>query len=117
MTAYEKATLQGLDTVAKRVLAPHFHDPDQTGKKVRFLFPPRMLHKMLQVYRPKSLANVQRIKFAIRPSIRNNKEFKRDQIIKSVAAAVGPGHKVDLRGYDLLILVEIYQVLHEHVMH
>ncbi|OAL46192.1 hypothetical protein IQ07DRAFT_590946 [Pyrenochaeta sp. DS3sAY3a] len=80
MTAYEKATLQGLDTVAKRVLAPHFHEPDQTGKK-----------------------------FAIRPSIRNNKEFKRDQIIKSVAAAVGPGHKVDLRGYDLLILVEIYQ--------
>jgi len=50
------------------------------------------------------------LQFAIRTSIRNNKEFKRDQVIKTVAAAVGPGHKVDLSGYDLLILVEIYKV-------
>jgi hypothetical protein len=48
--------------------------------------------------------------FAIRPSIRNNKEFTRDEVIKTIAAAVGSGHKVDLQGYDLLILVEIYQV-------
>ncbi|KAF1844002.1 uncharacterized protein K460DRAFT_155730 [Cucurbitaria berberidis CBS 394.84] len=80
ITAYEKATIQGLETAAEQVLAPHFHGPDQAGKK-----------------------------FAIRPSIRNNKEFTRDEIIKSVAAAVGPGHKVDLNGYDLLILVEIYK--------
>ena len=33
----------------------------------------------------------------------------RDEVIKTVAAAVGPGHKVDLQGYDLLILVEIYK--------
>ena len=38
ITAYEKATTQGLAIVAKQVLAPHFHDPDQTGKKVRFFF-------------------------------------------------------------------------------
>lgn len=31
-------------------------------------------------------------------------------MIKKVAAAVGPSHKVDLQGYDLLILVEIYKV-------
>lgn len=31
-------------------------------------------------------------------------------VIKKVAAAVGPGHKVDLKSYDLLILVEIYKV-------
>jgi hypothetical protein len=36
--------------------------------------------------------------------------MKRDEVIKTVAAAVGPGHKVDLKGYDLLILVEIYKV-------
>lgn len=48
--------------------------------------------------------------FAIRPTIRNNKDFKRDDVIKTVAAAVGPGHKVDLHGYDLLIFVEIYKV-------
>ena len=38
ITAYEKATTQGLEAVAKQVLAPHFHAPDQVGKKVS-LFP------------------------------------------------------------------------------
>ncbi|KNG52626.1 thump domain-containing protein [Stemphylium lycopersici] len=68
ITATEKATPQGLETVAKQVLAPHFHGPGQEGKK-----------------------------------------FLRDDVIKTIASAVGPGHKVDLKGYDLLILVEIYQ--------
>ncbi|KAF2734685.1 hypothetical protein EJ04DRAFT_602369 [Polyplosphaeria fusca] len=78
--ATAKATERGLDDVAQSVLAPHFHGPERAGKK-----------------------------FAIRTSIRNNKEFTRDAVIKKVAAAVGPGHKVDLGGYDLLILVEIYK--------
>jgi hypothetical protein len=51
-----------------------------------------------------------KLQFAIRPTIRNNKDFKRDDVIKTVAAAVGPGHKVDLHGYELLIFVEIYKV-------
>ncbi|KAF2175073.1 hypothetical protein K469DRAFT_612081 [Zopfia rhizophila CBS 207.26] len=80
ITAIGKATDKGLDEVAQQVVAPHFHGPDHAGKK-----------------------------FAIRTSIRNNKSFARDSVIKRVAAAVGPGHKVDLSGYDLLILVEIYQ--------
>ncbi|KAF2241975.1 THUMP domain-containing protein [Trematosphaeria pertusa] len=80
ITATDKATEKGLEDVARKVLAPHFHGPDQVGKK-----------------------------FAIRTSIRNNKEFAREDVIKRVAAAVGPGHKVDLSGYDLLILVEIYK--------
>ncbi|KAH7138049.1 hypothetical protein B0J11DRAFT_3377 [Dendryphion nanum] len=80
ITAIDKATAKGLDAVAQIVLAPHFHGPGLEGKK-----------------------------FAIRTSIRNNKEFTRDGVIKTVAAAVGPGHKVDLSSYDLLILVEIYQ--------
>ncbi|RYN33080.1 hypothetical protein AA0112_g6055 [Alternaria arborescens] len=80
ITATDKATPQGLEAVAKEVLAPHFHGADQAGKK-----------------------------FAIRPSIRNNKEFLRDGVINTIAAAVGPGHKVDLKNYDLLILVEIYK--------
>ncbi|KAF2278414.1 uncharacterized protein EI97DRAFT_449069 [Westerdykella ornata] len=80
ITGIGKATERGLDEVAKSVLAPHFHGPGNSGKK-----------------------------FAIRTSIRNNKEFTRDNVIKTVAAAVGPGHKVDLSGYDLLILVEIYK--------
>ncbi|KAH7085911.1 THUMP domain-containing protein [Paraphoma chrysanthemicola] len=80
ITAFDKANVKGLEAVAKQVLAPHFHGPDQAGKK-----------------------------FAIRPSIRNNTELTRDEVIKKVAAAVGPNHKVDLQGYDLLILVEIYK--------
>jgi tRNA acetyltransferase TAN1 len=34
ITATDKATTQGLDSVAKQVLAPHFHGKDQVGKKV-----------------------------------------------------------------------------------
>ncbi len=48
--------------------------------------------------------------FAIRPNIRNHSVLKRDAVIKQVAAAVGPMHSVDLRNYDLLILIEIYKV-------
>ncbi|CAA9965887.1 THUMP domain containing protein [Pyrenophora teres f. maculata] len=80
ITATDKATSEGLEAVAKQVLAPHFHGADQAGKK-----------------------------FAIRPSIRNNKVFLRDNVIRTIAALVGPNHKVDLKGYDVLILVEIYK--------
>lgn len=34
----------------------------------------------------------------------------RDGVIRQLADAVGPAHKVDLKHYDLLILVEIYKV-------
>lgn len=40
---------------------------------------------------------------------RNHNTLKRDDIIKQVANIVGTGHKVDLKNYDLLILIEIYQ--------
>lgn len=50
------------------------------------------------------------LQFAIRPSIRANSKFKRDDVIKTVARVVGPGHSVDLKNYDLLILVEVAQV-------
>jgi hypothetical protein len=36
--------------------------------------------------------------------------LKRDPVIASVATLVGPQHKVDLKNYDLLILIEIYKV-------
>lgn len=48
--------------------------------------------------------------FAIRTTIRNHHTMKRDDIIKQVATAVGDRHKVDLKNYDLLILVDIYRV-------
>ncbi|KAL8831410.1 MAG: hypothetical protein Q9191_000889 [Dirinaria sp. TL-2023a] len=35
--------------------------------------------------------------------------MKRDDVIKQVATAVGPQHSVDLKEYDLLILLDIYK--------
>lgn len=50
-------------------------------------------------------------KFAIRPTMRGNNKFKRDEIIKTIADIVGPEHSVDLTNYDLTILFEISQNL------
>ena len=49
-------------------------------------------------------------RFAIRPTIRNHHVLGRDFVIQKVAACVGPGHVVDLKGYEVLILVEVYKV-------
>ena len=48
--------------------------------------------------------------FAIRPTLRNHSILSRDAVIQRVAAAVGPGHSVDLQDYDALILVDLYKV-------
>jgi hypothetical protein len=42
--------------------------------------------------------------------VRGNKKFNRDTIIKTVADVVGPEHPVDLKNYDLVILVDVVQV-------
>jgi tRNA acetyltransferase TAN1 len=44
ITATDKATPQGLEAVAKQVLAPHFHGTDQAGKKVSTSFSSQMMH-------------------------------------------------------------------------
>jgi len=41
MTMMGKATESGLDTIAKAVLAPHFHDEGVVSKKVRISFIPK----------------------------------------------------------------------------
>ena len=75
------ATEEGLQHVAKKVLAPHFHDEPVTEKK-----------------------------FAIRPTVRDHtKGLTRDCIIKTVADLVGKRHRVDLKNYDFLVLVEVYK--------
>lgn len=58
----------------------------------------------------KRLRRVLPLQYAIRPTVRNNHEWPRDILIPLVARAVGPGHTVDLKNYDALILVEIMQV-------
>lgn len=42
--------------------------------------------------------------------------MKRMDIIQKVASMVGPGHQVDLKNPDVLILVEIYTVSHPNLL-
>ncbi|KAL1953141.1 hypothetical protein VTO42DRAFT_3555 [Malbranchea cinnamomea] len=79
ITLVQKILGPGLEELAREVLKPHFHSGG----------PPR--------------------KYAIRPTIRNNVTLSRDTVIKTVARMVGPGHSVDLKNYDLLILVDVVQ--------
>lgn len=80
MSMMGKATEDGLAKVADAVLRPLFHGDKDS------------------------------LKFAIRPTRRNHNVMKRDDIIKQIARAVGGDHKVDLKGYDRLILVDVYRV-------
>ena len=80
MTMMGKATEDGLAKVADAVLRPVFQG-DEDG-----------------------------LKFAIRPTRRNHNIMKRDDIIRQIARAVGGDHRVDLKGYDRLILVDVYRV-------
>lgn len=50
------------------------------------------------------------LQYAIRPTLRSNRKFNRDTVIKTVADIVGPEHSVDLKNYDLIILVDVIQV-------
>jgi tRNA acetyltransferase TAN1 len=50
------------------------------------------------------------LQFAIRLNFRNHNSISRQDLIQQVAAKVGPKHRVDLNGYDLLILIEVYKV-------
>ncbi|KAI9370096.1 THUMP domain protein [Aspergillus egyptiacus] len=68
-----------IEAFAREILKPHFHSGGPSKK------------------------------YAIRPSVRGNKKFNRDFIIKTVADVVGPEHPVDLKNYDLIILVDIVQ--------
>lgn len=88
----------------------HLTSMEMTIQGKRYYSFSAVLYHHMHDFAADRLANIQCLQFAIRPTIRNNKDFKRDDVIKTVAAAVGPGHKVDLHGYDLLIFVEIYKV-------
>ncbi|KAJ5239732.1 hypothetical protein N7468_004351 [Penicillium chermesinum] len=79
VTSIRKTLSVDLVEFAKEILAPHFHSGG----------PPKT--------------------YAIRPTVRGNKKFNRDMIIKIVADVVGPEHPVNLKKYDLLILVDVVQ--------
>lgn len=98
ITLVGKATESGLEEVAQQVLRTHFHEGAK-GKKVNTL---RLIIILVQT-------DID-LQFAIRPNIRNHSTLNRDVVIKQVASIVGADHSVDLKAYDLLILVEIYKV-------
>ncbi|KAI9929062.1 hypothetical protein MW887_001457 [Aspergillus wentii] len=77
ITSIRKTLSVDLEVFSKEILKPHFHSGG----------PPK--------------------KYAIRPSVRGNKVFNRDRVIKTVADVVGTEHPVDLKNYDLIILVEV----------
>lgn len=74
------ATLLDLENLAKKVLTPYFHQND-----------------------------LKPLKFAIRPNFRNHTKLTREHIIRIIASFVGSPHKVDLKNYDVLIMVEVFK--------
>ncbi|KAI5304410.1 hypothetical protein KEM56_006529 [Ascosphaera pollenicola] len=83
VTLVRKVLGDGLKSLAQEVLAPHFHAGG----------PPTKVGMALP--------------YAIRPTIRQNADWHKDSVAKVVADVVGPNHPVDLKNYDVLILVEV----------
>lgn len=103
MTVMGRASAEGLEKVAQEVLAPHFHQEPVVPRTVSAEWAHVGVGELWK-------ATDTLRQFAIRPTLRNHTTLSRNTIIKQVAAAVGPGHKVDLNNYELLITVEVYQV-------
>ncbi|RMJ23341.1 THUMP domain protein [Aspergillus sp. HF37] len=78
-TSIRKTLSVDLEALAREMLHPHFHSGGPSKK------------------------------YAIRPSVRGNDKFHRDSIIQTVAGVVGPEHRVDLKNYDAVILVDVIQ--------
>ena len=87
LCSLRKVLSQGLEKACEEVLRPIF-GPDETG-------------------------SVKSVKFAIRPTVRNNEKIDRDEIIKTVADRVQDigqkSHTVDLKQYEKGIIVEVYR--------
>lgn len=82
-----KTLRQGLEAVSEEVLPQHF-GPDENGE-------------------------IKGVKFAIRPTVRENEQLDRDLIIKPVADRIQElgkaAHKVDLKQYEKGVIVEVYR--------
>lgn len=122
----DKATENGIDRVARAVLASHFTlnpvlgeegaekaegaesvEDSAPGCTVSFCICEQSICVCVCVV---GWANQPRLQYAIRHNIRNHKVFKSDAVIKKVASLVSPKHKVNLSSPDKVILVEIFQV-------
>lgn len=87
ISSLAKTLSQGLETVSEKVL-PGTFGPGEDGK-------------------------IKSVKFAIRPTIRENEQLDRDLIIKPVAERIQElgeaAHKVDLKLYEKGVIVEVYR--------
>lgn len=52
------------------------------------------------------------MKYAIRPNLRDNTSMNRDSVIQTIASVIGREHIVDLKNYDVIVLVETVKVFH-----
>ncbi|KAL6230738.1 hypothetical protein BDW75DRAFT_58683 [Aspergillus navahoensis] len=99
-------------------LDAHASPEQKRSRYIQRMTPARSIRKTLSVDLPEFAKEMLKAefhsggppkKYAIRPSVRGNKKFDRDTIIKTVADIVGPQHPVDLKNYDLIILVDVVQ--------
>ncbi|KAL4979208.1 hypothetical protein BDW66DRAFT_109999 [Aspergillus desertorum] len=99
-------------------LDAHARPEQKRSRYIQRLTPARSIRKTLSVDLSEFAKEMLKVdflsggppkKYAIRPSVRGNKKFDRDTIIKTVADIVGPKHPVDLKNYDLIILVDVVQ--------
>ncbi|KAL4754005.1 hypothetical protein BDW72DRAFT_190432 [Aspergillus terricola var. indicus] len=99
-------------------LDSHASPEQKRSRYIQRLTPARSIRKTLSVDLPEFAREMLKAefhsggppkKYAIRPSVRGNKKFDRNTIIKTVADIVGPEHPVDLKNYDLIILVDVVQ--------
>ncbi|RDW86320.1 THUMP domain-containing protein [Aspergillus mulundensis] len=104
--------------VHKICLDAHANPEQKRSRYIQRLTPARSIRKTLsvdlaefakEILKPEFHSGGPPKKYAIRPSVRGNKKFDRDTIIKTVADVVGPEHPVDLKNYDLVILVDVVQ--------
>ncbi|KAG9773243.1 hypothetical protein KCU88_g5867, partial [Aureobasidium melanogenum] len=96
-----KTMPNGLESLCDRILPAHFLiQPESAGETQSGPVP------------GETKTNTP-VKFAIRPTIRNNNKVDRDHVIQTVANkinALGQSrHTVDLKGYDKLVLVDVYR--------
>ncbi|CAO3645529.1 unnamed protein product [Mucor fragilis] len=80
------AHLSDIEASAKALFEPHFNQKDDQG-------------------------NLISKKFAVACRVRNCTKIDRMSIINALAAAVGPGHKVDLQEPELTIIAEVCQTV------
>ncbi len=129
-----KATENGVEEVARNVLAKHFqlagNEGDETSNQQQESGEAYSVRKTRGIWGGgraplvvplESLAfivcadDVTMSQYAIRPTIRAHNTLKRDDVIKKVASLIAPRHKVNLTTPDKVILIDIFQV--RYTMH